>query len=367
MAKDFKTLRNQGNISEHVGFGQPTNLPNTDGGIDTGDTAIFNLNDPNVLSKLNAFVGQLSKKCYVNPEFPIQVLQANLHKVGLWFDYRGQFNAVLDNQTLTFPLIRFGGTFSRAQAPEGLAPFEQDSGFGGAAFELVLDISRTESNEYCISASIEPDVLRTDIPEIYEGKSFKNFRKQRLDERFRTTHIDRADVTTYSNYVTVGDDTVISEILNWCKKNNIPVDYYEEEDSQGYAFVIKPKQAAHVKKFMDFINGYVKGEINEAIDYTKEGPWFAAKVIVPWKNRKVGEIVYIRKGGWVTEKSQTSTGDWTDRSPVEDRARLQIWKPPYYANTISATEGKKHFQLIKKVESHLQADMSDRYDWELHR
>ena len=70
-----------------------------------------NIESPEVLNKVNAFVGAIADREYINPDLAISELREKLSRIGLTFDN----NVVLegDKGSVTVDLKQFGGRFGK--------------------------------------------------------------------------------------------------------------------------------------------------------------------------------------------------------------------------------------------------------------
>ena len=111
-------------------------------------------NDPEVLRKLNAWVGTIAGS-YVIPEQAVRKLRESLSKIGLTFDSV----PVMEGQSGSFelPLTLFGGRFGKdVDTPHD--EFVEDEGIshqkeGGLA--LILNYEMNEDNSCRLTASIK--------------------------------------------------------------------------------------------------------------------------------------------------------------------------------------------------------------------
>jgi hypothetical protein len=101
----------ENDLDESIGVGmQPQ--PSVD---DTEFGSLLDLSDDRALDQLNAFVGSISYRAYIDPVTAVQNLQNKLQMVGIRFDYNMRENAkgppmtVLPTEgDIEFPLYRFG-------------------------------------------------------------------------------------------------------------------------------------------------------------------------------------------------------------------------------------------------------------------
>ena len=77
--------------------------------IEDGSIGVHNVHDPDVLKRLNAFVGSISMKEYLNPQQAVDELKNKLMRIGLNFDLTLEG----DSGTTTVDVSRFK-TFGKA-------------------------------------------------------------------------------------------------------------------------------------------------------------------------------------------------------------------------------------------------------------
>ena len=104
----MKTFKQHLNIKEtldggHVGT--PTAASFEDGSIGP-----HNVQDPEVLKRVNAFVGSIAEQEYIKPQFAVDKLREKLQRIGLDMDdvaIKG------DNGKITAEVKQFGGRFGK--------------------------------------------------------------------------------------------------------------------------------------------------------------------------------------------------------------------------------------------------------------
>ena len=110
-------------------------------------------NDPEVLRKLNAWVGTIAGS-YVLPEDAIHKLRSSLAKIGLSF---GECNLEGNNGSLEKPLTLFGGRFGKGlETPYD--QFEEDDGISHVkegGLKLVIGYEMNEDGSTGLTASIK--------------------------------------------------------------------------------------------------------------------------------------------------------------------------------------------------------------------
>ena len=84
------------------------------------------LSDDAVVEKLNAFVGAIGDREYLNPEKAIGEMRQKLMRVGLHF---GDVQFTEESGEISVPLIQYGGAFGKsAETPIDEFDDEQESG-----------------------------------------------------------------------------------------------------------------------------------------------------------------------------------------------------------------------------------------------
>ena len=82
------------------------------GSVEDSSIGVHNIQDSEVLSRVNAFVGALADREYINPNAAINNLQQNLHRIGL--DFKEQLKVGAEKSgSLTTGVTRFGGRFGK--------------------------------------------------------------------------------------------------------------------------------------------------------------------------------------------------------------------------------------------------------------
>ena len=78
------------------------------GSVEDSSIGVHNIQDSEVLSRVNAFVGALADREYINPNAAINNLQQNLHRIGLDFkeqlrkDPKNTFNTMRQDVAVNF-------------------------------------------------------------------------------------------------------------------------------------------------------------------------------------------------------------------------------------------------------------------------
>ena len=85
-------------------------------GVETSDAAedsvmgVHNIHDPDVLKRVNAFVGSIAEQEYIRPQFAVDKLREKLQRIGLTMDdvaIKG------DKGKITAEVKQFGGRFGK--------------------------------------------------------------------------------------------------------------------------------------------------------------------------------------------------------------------------------------------------------------
>jgi len=87
---------------------------NTDGHdgqyVGDGVAGLYNIQDPDILKKVNAYVGSIADKEYLNPQAAVEQLRNNLNKIGLTVSEVAMDG---DNGTVNATVNQFGGRFGK--------------------------------------------------------------------------------------------------------------------------------------------------------------------------------------------------------------------------------------------------------------
>ena len=108
--------------------------------------------DPDVLKKINAWVGQIAGQ-YVMPEQAVHQLRSSLLKIGLTFD---EVNMTGDSGSLELPLTLHGGSFGK-NVDTPFDEFVSDDGISNqieGGLSLHIDYKMQEDNSCRLTASI---------------------------------------------------------------------------------------------------------------------------------------------------------------------------------------------------------------------
>ena len=101
-------------FKQHIKEGMSPLGVNTSGmdGQHVGDGAVglANIHDEDVLKKVNAFVGAIAEKEYLNPQAAVEQLRNSLNKIGLTVS---EVACEGDRGTVNADVIQFGGRFGK--------------------------------------------------------------------------------------------------------------------------------------------------------------------------------------------------------------------------------------------------------------
>ena len=88
-------------FKKHLGEHNPAQVPVEDGGSD-----VHNIADPKVLKRVNAFVGSIADREYLNANHAIAELRQKLVRIGVTF---GKVEIYEGDGEITVPLEQWGG------------------------------------------------------------------------------------------------------------------------------------------------------------------------------------------------------------------------------------------------------------------
>ena len=107
--KTFKQHVKEGKSSMYVGDGAGvgTQVQNS---VEDGSIGVHNIHVPEVLQRVNAFVGSIAEREFIKPQHAVDELREKLHRIGLTVspvDLNG------DNGKVTAEVKQFGGRFGK--------------------------------------------------------------------------------------------------------------------------------------------------------------------------------------------------------------------------------------------------------------
>ena len=103
----MKTLKQH--IKEHSYNGGQVGS-DTSNAVEDGSISAANIQDPAVLKRVNAFVGSIAEREYLQPQFAVDELREKLQRIGLTC---GDCNIQGESGKTTVELKQFGGRFGK--------------------------------------------------------------------------------------------------------------------------------------------------------------------------------------------------------------------------------------------------------------
>ena len=103
----MKTLKQH--IKEHMYNGGQVGSA-TSNAVEDGSISAANIQDPEVLKRVNAFVGSIAEREYIKPQFAIDELKEKLTRIGISC---GECVLEGDSGKTTVELKQFGGRFGK--------------------------------------------------------------------------------------------------------------------------------------------------------------------------------------------------------------------------------------------------------------
>ena len=82
----------------------------TSDAVEDGSIGVHNIQDPDVLKRVNAFVGSVAEQEYIKPQFAVDKLREKLQRIGLDM---GDVAIKGDNGKITTEVKQFGGRFGK--------------------------------------------------------------------------------------------------------------------------------------------------------------------------------------------------------------------------------------------------------------
>jgi len=106
----MKTFRQHINESGYKGDAQGVGTQGMENSIEDGSIGAHNIQDPDVLKRVNAFVSSIAEREFLKPQFAVDELREKLHRIGLTVS-----DVVLegDNGTVNAEVMQFGGRFGK--------------------------------------------------------------------------------------------------------------------------------------------------------------------------------------------------------------------------------------------------------------
>jgi hypothetical protein len=114
----------------------------------SGGSEPFNINDPVVLKRVNAFVGSIGDREYLVPENAVHQLKGFLERIGLTFPKGLELP---ESGGVTVPLQRHGGTFGKSID----TPFDEfDREDENTGKSIKIDVEELKNNSWKVYAKI---------------------------------------------------------------------------------------------------------------------------------------------------------------------------------------------------------------------
>ena len=134
--KSFQDFLTEG---PHVGVSTTVNQ--------TGGSDTYDVQDPSVLKRVNAFVGSIGDREYLIPENAVHQLKNFLERIGLSFDMP---TLPEGNGSVTVDLLRYGGVFGKSTD----TPFDEFDSDAGIDKSLKIDVEAIRNNSWKVYAKI---------------------------------------------------------------------------------------------------------------------------------------------------------------------------------------------------------------------
>ena len=103
--KTFKQHIKEGSDKTAAAVGSQTT-----NSVEDGSIGVHNIHDPDVLKRVNAFVGSISECEYLKPQFAVDKLREKLQRIGLDM---GDVDIKGDKGKITTEVKQFGGRFGK--------------------------------------------------------------------------------------------------------------------------------------------------------------------------------------------------------------------------------------------------------------
>ena len=103
--KTFKQHIKEGSDKTAAAVGSQTT-----NSVEDGSIGVHNIHDPDVLKRVNAFVGSIAECEYIKPQFAVDKLREKLQRIGLTC---GACDIEGDKGNVTVELKQFGGRFGK--------------------------------------------------------------------------------------------------------------------------------------------------------------------------------------------------------------------------------------------------------------
>ena len=106
--KTFKQHVKEGHNQAKYGAGNVGTA--TSNAVEDGNIGAHNIQDPDVLKRVNAFVGSIAEREYMKPQFAVDELREKLQRIGLTVS---PVDMIGDSGKVTAEVKQFGGRFGK--------------------------------------------------------------------------------------------------------------------------------------------------------------------------------------------------------------------------------------------------------------
>ena len=113
----------------------------------TGGSDTYDIQDPSVLKRVNAFVGSIGDREYLIPENAVHQLKNFLERIGLSFETP---TLPEGNGSVTVDLLRWGGVFGKSTD----TPFDEFEKGPGIDKSLKIDVEALNNSSWKVYAKI---------------------------------------------------------------------------------------------------------------------------------------------------------------------------------------------------------------------
>ena len=112
----------------------------------TGGSDTYDIQNAEVLKRVNAFVGSIADREYLIPENAVKQLKGFLERIGLSFETP----ELPESGTITAPLKRYGGIFGKSTD----TPFDEFDREEGIDKSLQISVESLKNNSWKVYAKI---------------------------------------------------------------------------------------------------------------------------------------------------------------------------------------------------------------------
>ena len=108
--EQMKSFKQHIKEAHYEGDAQGVGTSDNQNSVEDSVLGAHNIEQPEVLKMVNAFVGSIADKEYINPENAVSILREKLSRIGLTFE-NVKFEG--DKGSVTVPLTQFGGRYGK--------------------------------------------------------------------------------------------------------------------------------------------------------------------------------------------------------------------------------------------------------------